>query len=102
MIGNVSVAIATVLALLAVDPAVAQQAPSSKAALAEPALSPDGREIAFASGGDIWTVPATGGVARLLVSDPATEPLKAGRSGLPMAPSLPSPRRATAPPTSMC
>jgi Tol biopolymer transport system component/C-terminal processing protease CtpA/Prc len=41
--------------------------------LAEPALSPDGREIAFASGGDIWTAPAQGGQARLLVTDPATE-----------------------------
>ncbi len=44
-----------------------------KPALAAPALSPDGSEIAFASGGDIWTVPATGGVARLLITDPATE-----------------------------
>ncbi|MFI4966267.1 MAG: S41 family peptidase, partial [Caulobacterales bacterium] len=44
-----------------------------KPALATPALSPDGSEIAFASGGDIWTVPAAGGVARLLVTDPATE-----------------------------
>lgn len=41
--------------------------------LAEPSLSPDGQTIAFASGGDIWTVPAAGGVARLLVTDPATE-----------------------------
>lgn len=41
--------------------------------LAEPSLSPDGAEIAFASGGDIWTVPAAGGTARLLVTDPATE-----------------------------
>src|SRR5215217_146550 len=41
--------------------------------LAEPSLSPDGSEIAFASGGDIWTVAATGGAARLLVTDPATE-----------------------------
>ena len=49
------------------------QAPAPKPALAEPALSPDGREIAFASGGDIWTVPAAGGVAHLLVTDPATE-----------------------------
>jgi Tol biopolymer transport system component len=39
----------------------------------EPAISPDGREIAFVSGGDIWTVPATGGDARLLVSHAATE-----------------------------
>jgi tricorn protease len=41
--------------------------------LGEPALSPDRSEIAFVSGGDIWTVPAKGGEARLLVSDPATE-----------------------------
>jgi Tol biopolymer transport system component/C-terminal processing protease CtpA/Prc len=39
----------------------------------EPALSPDRREIAFVSGGDIWTVPSTGGVASLLVSHPANE-----------------------------
>lgn len=41
--------------------------------LAEPSLSPDGAEIAFVSGGDIWTVPATGGAASLLVTDAATE-----------------------------
>ena len=40
---------------------------------AEPAISPDRSEIAFVSGGDIWTVPATGGEARLLVSHPANE-----------------------------
>jgi tricorn protease len=39
----------------------------------EPAVSPDRAEIAFVSGGDIWTVPAAGGEARLLVSHPATE-----------------------------
>lgn len=39
----------------------------------EPAISPDLSEIAFVSGGDIWTVPANGGDARLLVSHPATE-----------------------------
>jgi len=39
----------------------------------EPALSPDRKEIAFVSGGDIWTVPATGGVAALLVSHSANE-----------------------------
>ncbi len=42
-------------------------------AFAEPGISPDGREIAFTSGGDIWTVPAAGGSARLLVADPATD-----------------------------
>lgn len=46
---------------------------ASLPSLAEPSLSPDGHEIAFASGGDIWTVPAEGGVAHLLVTDPATE-----------------------------
>ncbi len=39
----------------------------------EPSLSPDRKEIAFVSGGDIWTVPASGGVASLLVSHTANE-----------------------------
>ena len=39
----------------------------------EPTVSPDRSEIAFVSGGDIWTVPAAGGEARLLVSHPANE-----------------------------
>ena len=39
----------------------------------EPSISSDGAEIAFVSGGDIWTVPARGGDAHLLVSHPATE-----------------------------
>jgi Tol biopolymer transport system component len=41
--------------------------------LSDPAISPDGREIAFVAGGDIWTVAATGGEAHLLVTHPATE-----------------------------
>ena len=41
--------------------------------LTEPAISPDRKEIAFVAGGDIWTVPASGGTAQLLVSHPATE-----------------------------
>jgi Tol biopolymer transport system component/C-terminal processing protease CtpA/Prc len=41
--------------------------------LAQPSLSPDAREIAFVSGGNIWTVPSSGGAARLLVDDGATD-----------------------------
>ena len=43
------------------------------APFSEPSISPDHSEIAFVSGGDIWTVPAKGGEARLLVAHPATE-----------------------------
>ena len=42
-----------------------------QSAMSEPSLSPDRREIAFVAGGDIWTVPAAGGEARLLVTHPA-------------------------------
>ncbi|HUL71815.1 MAG TPA: S41 family peptidase [Vicinamibacterales bacterium] len=45
--------------------------PAPKYAFSEPGLSPDGREIAFSSGGDIWSVAAAGGEARLLVADGA-------------------------------
>jgi tricorn protease len=51
-------------ALFAADP---------QAYFGEPSVSPDGSEIAFVSGGDLWTVPARGGDAHLLVSHPATE-----------------------------
>lgn len=53
--------------------AIAQQAAPPQPYFTDPALSPDGSEIAFASGGDIWTVAANGGDAHLLVSHPATE-----------------------------
>src|SRR6185503_16353529 len=56
--------------LIGVSVAHAQQA---RPYFSEPSLSPDRKEIAFVSGGDIWTVPATGGVSALLVSHPATE-----------------------------
>src|SRR5690349_14904710 len=53
---------------------ISDPAPTApRLAFSEPGISPDGKEIAFVSGGDIWTVPATGGEARLLVSHPATE-----------------------------
>lgn len=48
----------------------AQEAPRA-ALFAEPDPSPDGREIAFVSGGDIWVGPAAGGAARLLVAHEA-------------------------------
>ncbi len=35
---------------------------------AEPSVSPDHAEIAFVSGGDIWSVPSAGGTARLLAA----------------------------------
>ncbi len=53
--------------------ATATTAPAAVPYFTEPALAPDRTEIAFVSGGDIWTVPAAGGAARLLVSHPATE-----------------------------
>jgi Tol biopolymer transport system component len=34
----------------------------------EPSVSPDHTEIAFVSGGDVWSVPSVGGVARLLAA----------------------------------
>lgn len=60
--------------LFATVAAIAVQAQAApKPTLAEPSLSPDGAEIAFVSGGDIWTAPAAGGSASLLVTDAATE-----------------------------
>src|SRR5688572_21797707 len=41
--------------------------------MTEPSFSPDRKEIAFVSGGDIWAVPADGGSASLLVSHQAVE-----------------------------
>src|SRR5580765_5356899 len=47
--------------------------PAPAFSFAEPGISPDGREIAFTSGGNIWSVAATGGDARLLVADGGTD-----------------------------
>ena len=64
------VLLALALASSAVNAARAQQPLPS---LSDPALSPDGRDLAFVAGGDIWEVPAAGGQAHLLVTHPATE-----------------------------
>jgi tricorn protease len=53
--------------------AQASTGPAPRPAFAEPGISPDGTEIAFVSGGDIWTVPAAGGEARLLISNAAND-----------------------------
>lgn len=45
----------------------------AKPASSQPAVSPNGREIAFVSGGAIWTVSSAGGEAHLLISDGATD-----------------------------
>jgi tricorn protease len=49
------------------------QAQKATSYMTEPAISPDRKEIAFVSGGDIWSVSSAGGTAQLLVSHPATE-----------------------------
>jgi Tol biopolymer transport system component/C-terminal processing protease CtpA/Prc len=70
MPGHVSLPL---LLVVLAAPSLSAQAPVGAPSLAEPAISPDGAEIAFVSGGDVWTVPSGGGEGRLLVSDPATE-----------------------------
>ena len=51
----------------------ARAAVRSEAVFHRTAIAPDRSEIAFASGGDLWTAPLAGGDARLLVSHAANE-----------------------------
>ena len=51
----------------------AAAAQDAQPTLYQPAVSPDGSEIAFVSGGEIWTVHAAGGVARILIAHEADE-----------------------------
>jgi tricorn protease len=64
-------------ALVSAHPAQAPQTPAPpsdpRPYFTEPAVAPDRSEIAFASGGDLWTAPLVGGDARLLVSHVANE-----------------------------
>src|SRR5688500_16801529 len=59
--------------MLATDSAQSSSTVIPRPYFTEPAISPDRAEIAFVSGGDIWTVPTAGGEARLLLSHPANE-----------------------------
>jgi tricorn protease len=73
-------AIAPLLAMLVAAlpfSAPADDTPAPVPSFAEPAVSPDHSEIAFVSGGDIWSVPSSGGTARLLaaVGGTASRPL---------------------------
>ena len=78
-IGQTTVILGTLLAIgaIAAPPIAGQRAaselPVPLPSFSEPAISPDRSEIAVVSGGDIWTVPAAGGEARLLVAHEATE-----------------------------
>ena len=60
-------------ALLVAAAASRSDTPAPAPWLSQPALSPDGREITFSSGGDLWSAPAAGGEARLLVSHAADD-----------------------------
>lgn len=53
--------------------AVQSSQPGAAPYFTEPSVSPAGSEIAFVSGGDIWTAPVVGGAASLLISHPANE-----------------------------
>ncbi len=60
-------------ALLTLSLLGSSPAPTPIRGMRHPALSPDGREIAFDFHGDIWICPAEGGVARRATEDPADE-----------------------------
>lgn len=49
------------------------QAPQAKPYYYDASISADGKELAFVSGGDIWTTSQSGGEARLLIAHPAMD-----------------------------
>ncbi|MEP7273915.1 MAG: peptidase S41, partial [Acidobacteriota bacterium] len=65
--------LAAILSLPVLYPGSGTTQQKAAPSFAEPSISPDRAEIAFVSGGDIWTVPAAGGEARLLVAHVAND-----------------------------
>ena len=61
------------LALFAPLATVSAMAQANPLWMRFPAISPDGKTVAFSYKGDIWTVPATGGQARQITTNPAYE-----------------------------
>ncbi len=61
------------LALFAPLAAVSAMAQANPLWMRFPAISPDGKTVAFSYKGDIWTVPSTGGQARQITTNPAYE-----------------------------
>ena len=59
------------LALIAPFAAVSAMAQTNPLWMRFPAISPDGKTVAFSYRGDIWTVPANGGQARQITTNPA-------------------------------
>jgi tricorn protease len=61
------------LALCRAPPAAPPHARTAITLAQDPALSPDGKTLAFSWLGDIWSVPSTGGVARQLTRHPGRD-----------------------------
>ena len=67
--GACGLLLAAALPLFAAEPSTPAAGPAFF--FRQPAISPDGKELAFTYRGDIWLVPTAGGAARQLTSHPA-------------------------------
>ncbi|MGH9768099.1 MAG: S41 family peptidase, partial [Blastocatellia bacterium] len=72
-ISKLPILLFTLLSIFIADGSVKAVQSDARPYFTEPSVSPGRSEIAFVSGGDIWTSPVGGGEARLLVSHPANE-----------------------------